>query len=153
MGDIENELDSTLHRYQTEMGETRERERREQDVNKALENEFRNLFSTIVRPSMTKMVEYLESKGDEFKGSYVKVSPHLAKISFIINAYRLQQGSESAEIEFSRDDDKLKIKKSENTHSTEALFEKSDLNPHFVKRILIDFVKSYYSANGSRQVV
>jgi hypothetical protein len=99
------------------------------------------------------MVEYLESKGDEFKGSYVKVSSHLAKISSIINAYRLQQGSESAEIEFSRDDDKLKIKKSENTHSTEALFEKSDLNPHFVKRILIDFVKSYYSANGRRQVV
>lgn len=147
MGDIENELNSTLDRYQKEMGYTRKRERREQDDNLALENEFKNLFSTIVHPSMTKMVEYLESKGDEFNGSYVKVSPHLAKISLILNAYRLQQGSESAEIEFSRDGDKLKIKKNENAHSTEALFEKSDLNPHFVKRILIEFIKSYYSTN------
>lgn len=91
------------------------------------------------------MVEYLESKGDEFKGSYVKTSPHLAKITLIINAYRYQEGSRWAEIEFSRDGDKLKIKKNENAVSTEALFEKSDLNPRFVKRILIDFVKSYYN--------
>ena len=105
MGDIENELDSTLDRYQKGQDQTRERERREQDDYIALENEFKNLFKTIVQPSMTKMVEYLESKGHEFKGSYVKVSPHLAKVSLIINAYRLQQGSESAEIEFSRDGD------------------------------------------------
>jgi len=149
LGDIENELHSTLDRYQKEQYQTREKERREQDDKKALENEFKNLFSTIVQPSMTKMVEYLESMGDEFKGSYVKVSPHLAKITLIINAYRLQQGSESAEIEFSRDGDKLKIKKNKNAHTTEGLFEKSDLNPHFVKRILIDFVKSYYSTNGA----
>ena len=149
MENIENELDSTLHRYQKEQDQTREREHREQHDHIALEDEFKDLFSTIVHPSMTKMVEYLESKGDEFKGSYVKVSPHLAKISLIINAYRLQQGSESAEIEFSRDGDKLKIKKNENAHTTVALFEKSDLNPHFVKRILIDFVKSYYSTNGA----
>ena len=98
---------------------------------------------------MEKMVSYLESKGDEFKGSYVKITPHLAKISLIINAYRLQQGSQWAEIEFSRYGDKLKIKKNENSVSSEALFEKSDLNPHFVKRILIDFVKSYYTKNGA----
>lgn len=145
MGDIENELDSVLDRYQEKQVQTQDRERREQDNYIALENEFKNLFSTIVQPSMAKMVEYLESKGDEFKGSYVKVSPHLARIALIINAFRLQQGSQWAEIEFSRDGDKLKIKKNENSVTTEALFEKSDLNPHFVKRILIDFVKSYYT--------
>lgn len=145
MGDIENELDSVLDRYQEKQVQTQDRERREQDNYIALENEFKNLFSTIVQPSMAKMVEYLESKGDEFKGSYVKVSPHLARIALIINAFRLQQRSQWAEIEFSRDGDKLKIKKNENSVTTEALFEKSDLNPHFVKRILIDFVKSYYT--------
>lgn len=145
MGDIKNELDSVLDRYKKKEERTRERESRDQDDYMVLENEFKNLFSTIVQPSMAKMVRYLESKGDEFKGSYVKVSPHLAKIALIINPYRLQQGSEWAEIEFSRDGDKLKINKNENTHTAEALFEKSDLNPHFVKRILIDFVKSYYS--------
>lgn len=145
LGDIKNELDSVLDRYKKKEEQTRERESRDQDDYMALENEFKNLFSTIVQPSMAKMVRYLESKGDEFKGSYVKVSPHLAKIALIINPYRLQQGSEWAEIEFSRDGDKLKINKNENTHTAEALFEKSDLNPHFVKRILIDFVKSYYS--------
>lgn len=147
--DIKNELDSVLDRYKKKEEQTRERESRDQDDYMALENEFKNLFSTIVQPSMAKMVRYLESKGDEFKGSYVKVSPHLAKIALIINPYRLQQGSEWAEIEFSRDGDKLKIKKNENTHTAEALFEKSDLNPHFVKRILIDFVKSYYSKDGA----
>jgi hypothetical protein len=148
MDDIENELDSVLDRYQKKQEQSRERELREQDDNIALENEFKNLFRTIVEPSMTKMVNYLESKGNEFKGSYVKISPHLAKISLIINAYKLRQGSEWTEIEFSREGDKLKIKKNENNVTTEALFEKSELNAHFVKRILIDFVKSYYITNG-----
>ena len=151
MGDIENELDSVLNRYQKKQEQSRNRERREQDVYVALETEFKNLFRTIVQPSMTKMVNYLESKGDEFKGSYVKISPHLAKISLIINAYKLRQGSEWTEIEFSRDGDKLKIKKNENNVTTEALFEKSELNPRFVKRILIDFVKSYYTKNSRVQ--
>lgn len=148
MGDIENELDSVLNRYQEKQEETRDMELREQDDYIELENEFKNLFATIVQPSMTKMVEYLESKGDEFKGSYVKVSPHLAKIALIINAYKLKRGSQSAEIEFSRDGCKLKIKINENDYTTEALFEKSDLNTHFVKRILIDFVKSYYTKDS-----
>jgi hypothetical protein len=148
LGDIENELDSVLDRYQKQQEQTRDRELREQDDYVALENEFKTLFVTIVQPSMTKMVEYLESKGDEFKGSYVKVSPHLAKISLIINAYKLKKGSQSAEIEFSRDGDKLKIKKNENGFTAEALFEKSELNAHFVKRILIDFVKSYYTKDS-----
>jgi hypothetical protein len=126
----------------------RDKERREQDDYIALEDEFKNLFRTIVHPSMTKMVNYLESKGDVFKGSYVKVSPHLAKISLIINAYKLRQGSDWTEIEFSRDVDKLKIKKNENNVTTEALFEKSELNLHFVRRKLIDFVKSYYTTNS-----
>lgn len=145
MGDIENELDSVLDRYQREQEQTREKELREQDDYVILENEFKSLFVTIVQPAMNKMVEYLESKGDEFKGSYVKISPHLAKITLIINAYKLRKGSQSAEIEFSRNGDKLKIKKSENNYATEALFEKSELNRHFVKKILIDFVKSYYT--------
>lgn len=148
MGDIEKELDSVLDRYQKKQEKSRDRERRELVDYIALENEFKNLFRTIVQPPMTKMVNYLESKGDEFKGSYVKVSPHLAKISLIINAYKLRQGSEWAEIEFSRDGDKLQIKKNENNVTTEALFEKSDLNAHFVKRILIDFVKSHYTTNN-----
>jgi len=52
-------------------------------------------------------------------------------------------------MEFSREGDKLKIRKNENEAITEALFEKSDLNPRFVKRILIDFVKSYYNTEGT----
>jgi len=85
-----------------------------------------------------------------FNGSYVKVCPHLAKIALIINPYRLQQGSKGAEIEFSRDGNKLKIVvKNENAVTSEALFEKSDLKPPFVKRILIDFVKSYYNTEGT----
>ena len=99
------------------------------------------------------MVKYLESKGADFKGSYVKMSPHLAKITLIINAYRLQERSLLAEIEFSREGNKFKIKKNENAVTTEALFEKSDLNPHFVKRTLIDFVKSYYNTAGPQSTV
>lgn len=107
------------------------------------------MFHTVVQPSMTKMVNYLESKGNEFKGCFVKVIPQLAKISLIINAYKLRQGSKWTEIEFSRDGDKLKIKKTENNVSTEALFEKSELNAYFVKKILIDFVRSYYKREQS----
>jgi len=141
-------IDAVLDRYQNEQEQTRERELREQDDYVALENEFKNLFVTIVQPSMIKMVEYLESKGDEFKGSYIKVSPHLAKIALIIDAYKLKKGCQSAEIEFSRDGDKLKIKKNEKDCTSEALFEKSELNAHFVKKMLIDFVKSYYTEDG-----
>jgi len=145
MKDIENELDPVLKQYHEKYEQIRQGERREHDEHASLEKEFKNHFSKIVEPSMTQMVKYLESKGDEFKGSYVKTSPHLAKITLIINAYRYQEGSKWAEIEFSRDGDRLKIKKIENAVSTEALFEKSDLNPRFVKKILIDFVKSYYN--------
>ncbi|MDW3613429.1 MAG: hypothetical protein QN773_03000 [Nitrososphaeraceae archaeon] len=150
MGDIENELDSVLDRYQKKQEEARKKERTEQEDYIGLENEFKNLFNTIVQPLMAQMVRYLETKGNEFKGSYVKVSPHLAKIALIINPYRLQQGSKWAEIEFSRDGNKLKIVvKNENAVTGEALFEKSDLKPPFVKRILIDFVKSYYNTEAT----
>ncbi|MDW0207613.1 MAG: hypothetical protein QOA28_08630 [Nitrososphaeraceae archaeon] len=150
MGDIENELDSVLERYQKKQEEARKKERKEQEDYIGLENEFKNLFNTIVQPLMAQMVRYLETKGNEFKGSYVKVSPHLAKIALIINPYRLQQGSKWAEIEFSRDGNKLKIVvKNENAVTGEALFEKSDLKPPFVKRILIDFVKSYYNTEAT----
>jgi hypothetical protein len=146
MGNIENELDSVLDRYQKKLEQTRNKELKQYEDHTAEEYEFKNLFSTMVKPAMTEMVRYLETKGNEFKGSFVKVSPHLAKISLIINAYRLQQGSKWAEIEFSRDGNKLKIViKSENAVTGEALFEKSDLKPQFVKRMLIDFVKSYYN--------
>jgi hypothetical protein len=40
----------------------------------------------------------------------------------------LQERSLFAGIEFSREGDKFKIKKTENAVTTEALFEKSDLN-------------------------
>jgi len=145
MGDIENELDSVLDRYQKKQEETRTKERKDHEDNIDLENEFKNLFKTIVQPLMTQMVRYLETQGDDFKGSSVKVSPNLARISFIINPYRLEQGSKWAEIEFSRSGNKLKIiEKNENSVNGGALFEKSDLNPRFVKRMLIAFVKSYY---------
>lgn len=145
MGDIENELDSVLDRYHKKQEETRTKERKDHEDNIDLENEFKNLFKTIVQPLMTQMVRYLETQGDDFKGSSVKVSPNLARISFIINPYRLDQGSKWAEIEFLRSGNKLKIiEKNENSVNGEALFEKSDLNPRFVKRMLIAFVKSYY---------
>ena len=83
--DIENELDSVLDRYQKKQEDTRNKEMKEQEDYLGLENEFKNLFNTIVKPLMAQMVRYLETKGNEFKGSYVKVSPHLAKISLIIN--------------------------------------------------------------------
>ena len=144
MGDIENELDSVLDRYHKKQEETRTKERKDHEDNIDLENEFKNLFKTIVQPLMTQMVRYLETQGDDFKGSSVKVSPNLARISFIINPYRLDQVSKWAEIEFSRSGNKLKIiEKNENSVNGEALFEKSDLNPRFVKRMLIAFVKSY----------
>jgi len=54
-----------------------------------------------------------------------------------------------AKMEFSREGDKLKIRKNENEAITEALFEKSDPNPRFIKRILIDYVKSYYNTEGT----
>lgn len=148
--DIENELDSVLDRYQKKQEDTRNKEMKEQEDYLGLENEFKNLFNTIVKPLMAQMVIYLETKGNEFKGSYVKVSPHLAKIALILNPYRLQQGSKWAEIEFSRDGNKLKIVvKNENAVTNEALFEKSEVRPPFVKRILIDFVKSYYNTEGT----
>ena len=78
--DIENELDSVLDRYQKKQEDTRNKEMKEQEDYLGLENEFKNLFNTIVTPLMAQMVRYLETKGNEFKGSYVKVSPHLAKI-------------------------------------------------------------------------
>lgn len=150
MEDIENELDSVLDRYQKKQEDTRNREKKEQEDYLGMENQFKNLFNTIVKPLMAQMVRYLESKGDEFKGSHVKVSPHLAKIALILNPYRLQQGSKWAEIEFSRNGNKLKIVvKNENAVTSEALFEKSEVRPPFVKRIIIDFVKSYYNTEGS----
>jgi hypothetical protein len=91
--DIENELDSVLDRYQKKQEYTRNKEMKEQEDYLGLENEFKNLFNSIVKPLMAQMVIYLETKGNEFKGSYVKVSPHLAKIALILNPYRLQQGS------------------------------------------------------------
>lgn len=118
--DIENELDSVLDRYQKKQEDTRNKEMKEQEDYLGLENKFKNSFNTIVQPLMAQMVRYLETKGNEFKGSYVKVSPHLAKIALIINPYRLQQGSKGAEIEFSRDGNKLKIVvKNENAVTSE----------------------------------
>jgi hypothetical protein len=146
MSDIEYELDSVLDRYQKKQLETRNQELKDQQRYAGVENEFKNSFDTIVRPSMTEMARYLDTRGEEFKGSYVKISPHLAKIALVINAYRLQKGSKWAEIEFSRHDDKLRIvTKNDSGVTSDALFEKSVLKPHFVKRMLIDFVKSYYS--------
>jgi peroxiredoxin family protein len=50
------------------------------------------------------------------------------------------------QIEFSRYGEKLKIvTKNDSGVTSDALFEKSVLKPHFVRRMLIDFVKSYYS--------
>jgi len=156
--DIENELDSVLDRYQKKQEDTRNKEMKEHEDYLGLENEFKNLFNTIVKPLMAQMVRYLETKGNEFKGSYVKVSPHLAKIALILNPYRLQQGSKWTEIEFSRNGNKLKIVvKNENAVTgvaesavtSEAMFEKSEVRPPFVKRILIDFVKSYYNTEGT----
>jgi hypothetical protein len=145
MGEFNSELDSVLYRYQEKQIEARDKEREDQKDYIESNNEFRSLFDSIVKPSMSSMVEYLETKGQEFSGSYVKVSPHLPKIALVINAYGLGEGSKSSEIEFSRSEDKLKVvTKGRNSHNQEALFEKSELNPHFVKRILIDFVKSYY---------
>jgi hypothetical protein len=146
MGDIENELDSVLDHYQKKQVETRNKELKDQQAHVGTENEFKDSFNAIVRPSMTEMARYLDTRGKEFRGSYVKISPHLAKMALIINAYRLQQGSKWAEIEFSRDGDKLKIvTKNDSGVTSDALFEKSVLKPHFVRRMLIDFVKSYYS--------
>jgi hypothetical protein len=146
MGDIENELDSVLDRYQKKQVETRNKELKDQQAHVGTENEFKDAFNAIVRPSMTEMARYLDTRGKEFKGSYVKISPHLARIALIINAYRLQQGSKWAEIEFSRYGEKLKIvTKNDSGVTSDALFEKSVLKPHFVRRMLIDFVKSYYS--------
>ena len=128
--DIENELDSVLDRYQKKQEDTRNKEMKEQEDYLGLENEFKNLFNTIVKPLMAQMVRYLETKGNEFKGSYVKVSPHLAKIALILNPYRLQQGSKWTEIEFSRNGNKLKIVvKNENAVTGVALFEKSEVRP------------------------
>ena len=98
MGDIENELDSVLDRYQKKQVETRKKELKDQQAYVGTENEFKDSFNTIVRPAMTEMARYLDTRGKEFRGSYVKISPHLAKIALIINAYRLQQGSKWAEI-------------------------------------------------------
>lgn len=146
MGDIENELDSVLDRYQKKQLETRNQELKDQQGYVGAENEFKDSFNAIVKPSMTEMARYLDARGKEFQGSYVKISPHLAKIALIINAYRLQQGSKWAEIEFSRQGKKLRIvTKNDSGVTSDAIFEKSVLKPHFVKRMLIDFVKSYYS--------
>jgi hypothetical protein len=144
MGELENELDSVLDFYKKKQDERRTKEQKNREDNIDLDNKFKNSFNTIVHPIMTQMVKYLETKGDEFKGSFVRVSPNSARISFIINPYRLDQGTKWAELEFSRNGNKLKItEKNENSVNGEALFEKSDLNPHFVKRMLIAFVKSY----------
>ena len=62
MGDIENELDSVLDRYQKKQEEARKKERKEQEDYIGLENEFKNLFNTIVQPLMAQMVRYLETK-------------------------------------------------------------------------------------------
>jgi hypothetical protein len=62
MGDIENELDSVLDRYQKKQEETRTKERKDHEDNIGLENEFKNLFNTIVQPLMTQMVRYLKHK-------------------------------------------------------------------------------------------
>jgi len=145
MGEIENELDSVLDLYKKNQDEIRTKEKKNREDNIDLENEFKNSFNTIVYPIMTQMVKYLETKGNEFKGSSVRVNPNSARISFIMNPDRLDQGTKRAEIEFSRNGNKLKItEKNENSINGEALFEKSDLNSHFVKRMLIAFVKSYY---------
>src|SRR4029079_6563505 len=125
--------------------ETRTKEKKNREDNIDLEHEFKNSFNTIVHEIMPQLLKYLETKGNELKGSLVRVNPNSARISFIINPYRLDQGTKWAEIEFSRNGNKLKItEKNENSINGEALFEKSDLNPHFVKRMLIAFVKSYY---------
>ena len=55
MGDIENELDSVLDRYQKKQVETRNKELKDQQAYVRTENEFKDSFNTIVKPSMTEM--------------------------------------------------------------------------------------------------
>lgn len=71
MGELENELGSVLDLYKKKQYETRTKEKKNREDNIDLENEFKNTFDTIVYPLMTQMVNYLETKGNEFKGSSV----------------------------------------------------------------------------------
>lgn len=146
MEGIEKELGAYLDQYKKKQEENRENRSKEHEEYITRENEFKDLFKTIVYPIMVDYVNYLDSKGDEFEGSHIKGDPHFAGIMFGFNVLNVGEGRHRfAEITFSRQDEKVRIVERNQTGSnSETTLDKSDLTPDFVRKRLSEFTKSFY---------
>ena len=147
MSAIEKELDPVLDQFKKKREEIMDKKQKDQDVYIALSKEFRDLFKTIVYPVMVECVQYLDSKGEEFMYSRVNIHKILPQIEFRIDFFSFPDFSRSAEILFSRKDDKVKIEQGYKSANKEMLLEKSELTTDFVTKKLAEFTKSFLNAD------
>ena len=148
MSKIEKELDPVLDQFKKKREEIRDKRQKDQDAYIAVSNEFSDLFKTIVYPVMVECVQYLDSKGEEFMYSRVNIHKILSQIEFRIDFFSFPDFSRSAEIIFSRKDDKVKIvEQGYKIANKEMLLERSELTTDFVIKKLAEFIKSFLNAD------
>lgn len=148
MSEIEKELDPVLDQFKKKREEIMDKRQKDQDAYIALRNEFRDLLKTIVYPVMVEYVQYLDSKGEEFMYSRVNIHKILPLIEFRIDFFSFPDFSRSAEIIFSRKDDKVKIvEQGYKSANKEMLLERSELTTDFVTKKLAEFIKSFLNAD------
>lgn len=147
MSAIEKELDLVLDQFKKKREGIMDKRQKDQDAYIALSNEFRDLFKTIVYPVMVECVQYLDSKGEEFMYSRVNIHK-IPQIEFRIDFFSFPDFSRSAEILFSRKDDKVKIvEQGYKSANKEMLLERSELTTDFVTKKLAEFIKSFLNAD------
>lgn len=147
MSRIEKELNPIIDEFKKKKEEIINKRQKDQEAYIALSNEFKDLFKTVVYPVMVECVQYLDSKGEEFKYSRVNIDKILPEIEFRVDFFSFTDSSRSAEIIFSRKDDKVKIvEKDYKSANKEMFLERSELTTDFVTKKLAEFIKSFLNA-------
>lgn len=153
MSGIEKELDPILHQFKKRREEIMDKIQKDQEAYIARSNEFRDLFKNIVYPVMVACVQYLESKGDEFNYSKIKIHQILPEIEFRIDYFSFKDTNRSAEITFSRKDNKVKIlEQGYKSASKEMFLERSELTTDFVTKKLAEFIKSFLNVDDMNKI-
>jgi len=153
MSGIDKELDPIFDQFKKKREEIMDKTQKVQEAHIARSNEFRDLFKNIVHPVMVECVQYLDSKGEEFKNSKVKIHQNFPEIEFRVDYFSYTDINRSAEIIFSSKDDKVKIvEKDYKSADKEMFLERSELTIDFVTKKLTEFIKSFLNVDDVNKI-
>jgi hypothetical protein len=147
MEDIEKELGPLLDEYNNMQQKIKGKKRQEREQYIAREKEFKDLFNTIVKPVMADYSKYLETKNID---SYITEDPNIAEIAFGFHPSDLTERRRSAEINFSRQDEKLRVVERNEMATVESNYEKQDLTHEFIRRKITDLIKNFFEIDSAK---